>query len=161
MRQDDLRTVEVWTDGASAAYKACSADDRWESRAVRVQAVFHDEHHLFPCHRSRSPSLSPSSSSTASYCRAVVNGQCSIVELQAIAIRGDGNLQIMGHEKRRDLQMLTARHSWYCKVTPCTYEREEWISTHICTTGTAGRGIVPKTFLSQARRSAAWSSPIS
>jgi len=81
VRHADFRTLEVWMEGASAAYKARSADDRRESRAARVQEVFHKARRLFPCQKSGSPS---SSSSASSSCCVVAESTTDGVQLGAI-----------------------------------------------------------------------------
>jgi len=56
VRQEDLRTAKVWTDGASAAYKVRSADNRQESRVSCMHTVFHDARRLLPYQRSKEES---------------------------------------------------------------------------------------------------------
>ena len=64
-----------------------------------MQAVFHNARRLFPYQRSGSPS---SLSSAASYCRAVANEQCSVVEFQVIGIQDDGEKGELTHRRPRE-----------------------------------------------------------
>jgi len=68
-------------EGASAAYKAHSADNGQESRAMCIQEVFHNAHCLFPCQKSGLPSLS---SSTSSSCCVVTESTIGELQLRAI-----------------------------------------------------------------------------
>jgi len=68
-------------EGANAAYKACSADNGQEPRAVHIQEVFHNAHCLFPCQKSGSPS---SSSSASLSCCVVTESTTGKLQLRAI-----------------------------------------------------------------------------
>jgi len=87
-------------EGASAAYKARSADNGQESRAACIQEVFHNTHCLFLCQKSGSPS---SSSSALSSCCVVAESTTGELQLRAIQQQTETThkLQTMRREESR------------------------------------------------------------
>ena len=100
-------------EGASVAYKARSTDNGQESRAARIQEVFHNVHCLFPCQKSGLPFLSSSASSS---CCVVAESTTGELQLRAIQQQTETThkLQTMRREESCGCSpraMVDAHHS--------------------------------------------------